>query len=184
MRISQLAATDRVHRPEREFGVISMYALSTTRSRGRTSSLQPECGEPRPKAKSPTQVLECPADLFALTDVVLARAEVFRDAPSVTAWPPGRYADWARAVERQTSGRSLGHLREQADRGQADEKAFGRRPIHHAKRAPQYVFLPGCQQLGSLQRPGANRPVGPSRHHLGADQGVARTRWGRLKTRG
>jgi hypothetical protein len=44
-------------------------------------------------------VLEWPPDLFALTNVILARAEVFRYALSVTDWPPSRYADWARGVD-------------------------------------------------------------------------------------
>jgi hypothetical protein len=43
-------------------------------------------------------LLEWPPDVFALTNVVLARAEAFRYALSED-WPPGRFADWAQAVE-------------------------------------------------------------------------------------
>ncbi len=37
--------------------------------------------------------------MFALTNVVLARAEAFRFALSVKDWPPGPFGDWAQAVE-------------------------------------------------------------------------------------
>ena len=45
------------------------------------------------------QLLEWPPDVFALTNVVLARAEAFRFALSAEDWPPRRFADWAQAVE-------------------------------------------------------------------------------------
>jgi hypothetical protein len=46
------------------------------------------------------RLLEWPADVFALTNVMLRRAEAFRFALSpVGAWPPGRVADWPSAVE-------------------------------------------------------------------------------------
>ena len=52
------------------------------------------------------ELLEWPPDLFALTNVVLARAEAFRFALSpVEAWPPIRHHDWAHAVEE--AGRRL-----------------------------------------------------------------------------
>jgi hypothetical protein len=52
------------------------------------------------------ELLEWPPDLFALANVVLARAEAFRFALSpVDAWPPRRHHDWAHAVEE--SGRQL-----------------------------------------------------------------------------
>ena len=44
------------------------------------------------------RLLEWPPDVFALTNVVLARAEAFRYALSVQEWPPQRFDDWARAV--------------------------------------------------------------------------------------
>jgi hypothetical protein len=45
-------------------------------------------------------LLEWPPDLFALANVVLARAEAFRFALSpVETWPPRRHRDWAHAVE-------------------------------------------------------------------------------------
>jgi hypothetical protein len=44
------------------------------------------------------RLLEWPADVFALTEVVLARAEAFRYALSVHDWPPQQFADWADAV--------------------------------------------------------------------------------------
>jgi hypothetical protein len=44
------------------------------------------------------RLLEWPPDLFALTNVVLARAEAFRYALSAD-WPPRRFTDWAQAVE-------------------------------------------------------------------------------------
>ena len=54
------------------------------------------------------QLLEWPPDVFALTDVVLERAEAFRFALSpVDQWPPSRYPDWSQAVieaGRQWSG--------------------------------------------------------------------------------
>ena len=37
--------------------------------------------------------------MFALTNVVLARAEAFRYALSVRDWPPCPFGDWAQAVE-------------------------------------------------------------------------------------
>jgi hypothetical protein len=43
-------------------------------------------------------LLEWPADVFALTDVVLARAEAFRFALSVDHWPRGQFRDWAQVV--------------------------------------------------------------------------------------
>jgi hypothetical protein len=61
------------------------------------------------------ELLEWPADLFALTDVLLERAESYRlvfSAPDggrwppsrfspseETTWPPGRFANWSNAVE-------------------------------------------------------------------------------------
>ena len=45
------------------------------------------------------RLLEWPPDVFALTNVVLTRAEAFRYALSVEDWPPRRMGDWARAVE-------------------------------------------------------------------------------------
>jgi hypothetical protein len=45
------------------------------------------------------ELLEWPPDLFALANVVLARAEAFRFAVSpVDEWPPSRHRDWAQAV--------------------------------------------------------------------------------------
>ena len=45
------------------------------------------------------RLLEWPPDVFALTNVVLTRAEAFRYALSVDDWPPRRFGDWAQAVE-------------------------------------------------------------------------------------
>lgn len=45
------------------------------------------------------RMLEWPPDVFALTNVVLARAEAFRYALSFDEWPPRRFTDWAQAVE-------------------------------------------------------------------------------------
>jgi hypothetical protein len=46
------------------------------------------------------ELLEWPPDLFALTNVILGRSEAFRFALSpVGEWPPGRFPDWAHAVE-------------------------------------------------------------------------------------
>jgi hypothetical protein len=46
------------------------------------------------------ELLEWPPDLFALANVVLARAEAFRFAVSpIDEWPPSRHRDWAQAVE-------------------------------------------------------------------------------------
>ena len=45
------------------------------------------------------QLLEWPPDVFALTNVVLARAEAFRFALSRQDSPPSRFGDWAREVE-------------------------------------------------------------------------------------
>jgi hypothetical protein len=45
------------------------------------------------------RLLEWPPDVFALTNVVLARAEAFRFALSRQDWPPNRFGDWAREVE-------------------------------------------------------------------------------------
>jgi hypothetical protein len=45
------------------------------------------------------RLLEWPPDVFALTNVVLAGAEVFRYALSVTDWPPSRFGDRAQALD-------------------------------------------------------------------------------------
>src|SRR5262249_5932159 len=45
--------------------------------------------------------LEWPADLFALTDVILARSQVYRfvlSPPSGAEWPPRRFPNWSDAV--------------------------------------------------------------------------------------
>src|SRR5262249_38049247 len=49
-------------------------------------------------ARITDQLLAWPPDVFALTNVVLARAEAFRYALSPE-WPPARFTDWAQAVE-------------------------------------------------------------------------------------
>jgi hypothetical protein len=46
------------------------------------------------------ELLDWPPDVFALTNVILARSEAFRFAISpVGEWPPDDYPDWARLVE-------------------------------------------------------------------------------------
>jgi hypothetical protein len=46
------------------------------------------------------ELLEWPPDLFALTNVILARSESFRFALSRAGdWPPVRFGDWSSAVE-------------------------------------------------------------------------------------
>src|SRR5262245_24771410 len=56
------------------------------------------------------QLLEWPADLFALTNVIIARSELYRFVLSPTRameWPPQRVRGWSDAVEaasRQWSG--------------------------------------------------------------------------------
>src|SRR5262249_31606962 len=45
------------------------------------------------------ELLEWPPDVFALANVVLARAEAFRFALSRQDWPPSSFTDWAREVE-------------------------------------------------------------------------------------
>jgi hypothetical protein len=45
------------------------------------------------------ELLDWPPDLFALTNVILARSEAFRFALSpIQEWPPEGYPDWARMV--------------------------------------------------------------------------------------
>ena len=47
------------------------------------------------------QFLEWPADLFALTDVILARSEAYRfvlSPPRGVKWPPVRFPNWSDAV--------------------------------------------------------------------------------------
>jgi hypothetical protein len=44
-------------------------------------------------------LLEWPADVFAFTNVVLARAQSFRFALSRQDWPPSGFGDWAHEVE-------------------------------------------------------------------------------------
>jgi len=47
------------------------------------------------------ELLEWPPDLFALTDVLLERAEAFRfvlSPPAGAVWPPDRFTDWGEAV--------------------------------------------------------------------------------------
>ena len=75
------------------------------------------------------ELLEWPPDLFALTNVVLARAEAFRFALSpVEAWPPSRYRDWAHAVEE--AGRRLERLGRGSNRRDArpGRRGVGRLP--------------------------------------------------------
>ena len=51
------------------------------------------------------ELLEWPPDLFALTNVVLVRAEAFRFAVApADEWPPSRYGDWPHAVEEAGRG--------------------------------------------------------------------------------
>lgn len=45
------------------------------------------------------RLLEWPPDVFALTNVVLERAEAFRYVLSAKDWPPCRFRDWAQAVQ-------------------------------------------------------------------------------------
>ena len=48
------------------------------------------------------EFLEWPADLFALTDVILKRSEVYRfvlSPPSGAKWPPDRFPSWSKAVD-------------------------------------------------------------------------------------
>jgi hypothetical protein len=48
------------------------------------------------------EFLEWPADLFALTDVILERSEAYRfvlSPPSGLEWPPSRFPNWSEAVE-------------------------------------------------------------------------------------
>jgi hypothetical protein len=46
------------------------------------------------------ELLDWPPDVFALTNVILARSEAFRFAISpIREWPPEGYPDWARMVE-------------------------------------------------------------------------------------
>ena len=48
------------------------------------------------------EFLEWPADLFALTDVILTRSEAYRfvlSPPSGMKWPPARFLNWSDAVE-------------------------------------------------------------------------------------
>ena len=48
------------------------------------------------------EFLEWPADLFALTDVILERSEAYRfvlSPPGGVEWPPRRFANWSDAVE-------------------------------------------------------------------------------------
>ncbi len=51
------------------------------------------------------ELLEWPADLFALTDVILGRSEVYRFILSPAAdmqWPPRRFSNWSDAVQETT----------------------------------------------------------------------------------
>src|SRR6516165_4247592 len=48
------------------------------------------------------ELLEWPADLFALTNVILKRSEAYRfvlSPPRGAQWPPGRFPSWPDAVE-------------------------------------------------------------------------------------
>src|SRR5262245_4202495 len=48
------------------------------------------------------ELVEWPADLFALTDVILERSEAYRfvfSPPNGLEWPPRRYPNWSQAVE-------------------------------------------------------------------------------------
>src|SRR5215471_13344558 len=48
------------------------------------------------------EILEWPADLFAITNVILKRTEVYRfvfSPPGGAEWPPKRFASWSDAVE-------------------------------------------------------------------------------------
>ena len=60
-------------------------------------------------------------------------------------------------VDQAHEGTLFRHLREQAERREANEKAFRRRPIDQAERAPQRSSLRGWQLLGSLRCPGAQQ---------------------------
>ena len=64
------------------------------------------------------RLLDWPPDVFALTNVVLARAEAFRYALSVKEWPPSRFGNWAQAVE--DAGRRWSALAEDHSGGLPD----------------------------------------------------------------
>lgn len=65
------------------------------------------------------ELIEWPPDLFALANVVLARAEAFRFALSpVDVWPPSRHHDWAHAVV--DAGRQLSMWVEDRSAGMPD----------------------------------------------------------------
>lgn len=53
------------------------------------------------------ELLEWPADLFALTNVILRRTEAFRfvlSPPSGAQWPPSRFSSWSEEVENAGKG--------------------------------------------------------------------------------
>ena len=70
------------------------------------------------------QLLEWPPDVFALTNVVLARAQAFRFALSRQDWRPGRFGDWASGVEE--AGRRWGAWAEVRVVAQLTELVKGR----------------------------------------------------------
>jgi hypothetical protein len=72
-------------------------ANSITEEPTLASTWQAVAGSPITK-----KLLEWPADLFALTEVILERSEVYRFVLSPlndTEWPPTRIPDWSEAVE-------------------------------------------------------------------------------------
>jgi hypothetical protein len=72
-------------------------ANSITEEPTLASTWQAVAGSPITK-----ELLEWPADLFALTEVILERSEVYRfvlSPPSNTEWPPTRIPNWSEAVE-------------------------------------------------------------------------------------
>ena len=52
------------------------------------------------------EFLDWPADMFALTELILSRSEAYRfvlSPPSRLDWPPSRISSWAEAVEEAAS---------------------------------------------------------------------------------
>ena len=81
-----------------------------TNTASAVGSPYPGSGEPTPASTwlalsggpITDEVLEWPADLFALTDVLLDHSQAYRfvlSPPGDAIWPPDRFANWAEAVE-------------------------------------------------------------------------------------
>src|SRR5262249_13601629 len=120
---------------------------SQTREPTRESPWQAVAGSP-----FTDRFLEWPADLFAVTNVLLERSEAYRFALSPSnglAWPPARFPNWSEAVEEAGRQWSLwvedrqGPLPRLLAGGWSGLRGQNEMPLGHLAQGHQYALFEG-----------------------------------------